>query len=61
MLGISDLGVFCAAIHPSWALPGPGTVALLGATAKGRLHLARGLDRRSGPFLIGFGIRLGTP
>lgn len=35
MLGISDFGAFCAAILVFLALPGPGTFALLTATAKG--------------------------
>ncbi|MED5621007.1 LysE family transporter [Ideonella sp. BN130291] len=35
MLGITDYGAFCAAIVVFLALPGPGTFALLGSTAKG--------------------------
>ena len=35
MLGIADLGAFCASILLFLALPGPGTFALLTSTAKG--------------------------
>jgi leucine efflux protein len=35
MFGIADYGAFCAAILLFLALPGPGTLALLGATGQG--------------------------
>ncbi len=38
MFGIADYGAFCAAILLFLALPGPGTFALLSATAKGGLR-----------------------
>ncbi len=38
MLGINDFGAFCVAILVFLALPGPGTFALLGSTAKGGLR-----------------------
>ena len=38
MLGINDYGAFCAAILVFLALPGPGTFALLTATALGGLR-----------------------
>ena len=35
MLGIADIGAFCAAVLIFLALPGPGTFALLSSTAQG--------------------------
>ena len=35
MFGVSDFGAFCATVLLFLALPGPGTFALLAATAKG--------------------------
>jgi threonine/homoserine/homoserine lactone efflux protein len=38
MLGIADYGAFCGAVLVFLALPGPGTLALLGATGYGGLR-----------------------